>query len=132
VVFDPHGDYGADAANRNGTGREKKSGSQQTRRWRGQSTANSSLKNPGPVPKLGADFGRVMDDSGTVKRHFALEFRQKLCLFPLAAGSALPASSARYYARFRRWALSAPVNLPSIKSCVRQVQQIGHGEWALG
>jgi hypothetical protein len=39
--------------------------------WRGESTANSSLK-------LGADSGRVMDDSGIVKRCFALEFRRKL------------------------------------------------------
>src|ERR1700730_12164346 len=51
------------------------SGSQETRRWRGESTANSSLK-------LGADSGRVMDDSGIVKRCFALEFRRKLSSLP--------------------------------------------------
>ena len=43
--------------------------------WRGESTANSSLK-------LGADSGRVMDDSGIVKRCFALEFRRKLSSLP--------------------------------------------------
>jgi len=36
-------------------------GERRTLRWRGESTANSSLK-------LGADSGRVMDDSGIVKR----------------------------------------------------------------
>ena len=41
----------------------------------GESTANSSLK-------LGADSGRVMDDSGIVKRCFALEFRRKLSSLP--------------------------------------------------
>ena len=46
-----------------------------TQRWRGESTANSSLK-------LGADSGRVMDDSGIVKRCFALEFRRKLSSLP--------------------------------------------------
>ena len=48
---------------------------------RGESAANSSLK-------LGADSGRVMDDSGTVKRCFALEFARKLVFFHLEAGSA--------------------------------------------
>ena len=43
--------------------------------WRGESTANSSLK-------LGADSGRVMDDSGIVKRCFGLEFRRKLSSLP--------------------------------------------------
>jgi hypothetical protein len=32
--------------------------------------------------------GRVMDDSGIVKRRFALEFAGKLYFFPLRAGSA--------------------------------------------
>src|ERR1700719_452612 len=50
-------------------------GSHKTLRWRGESTANSSLK-------LGADSGRVMDDSGIVKRCFALEFRRKLSSLP--------------------------------------------------
>jgi hypothetical protein len=49
--------------------------SSQTHRWRGESTANSSLK-------LGADSGRVVDDSGIVKRCFALEFRRKLSSLP--------------------------------------------------
>jgi hypothetical protein len=39
--------------------------------------------------KFGSDFRRFLDDTGTVKRCFALEFRQKLNFFPLAAGSAL-------------------------------------------
>jgi len=52
-----------------------KSRERQTLRWRGESTANSSLK-------LGADSGRVMDDSGIVKRCFALEFRRKLSSLP--------------------------------------------------
>jgi hypothetical protein len=51
------------------------SGSHMTLRWRRESTANSSLK-------LGADSGRVMDDSGIVKRCFALEFRRKLSSLP--------------------------------------------------
>jgi hypothetical protein len=42
----------------------------------------SEVKIPAPVTKLGADSGRVMDDSGIVKRCFALEFRRKLSLFP--------------------------------------------------
>ena len=41
-----------------------------------------SVKIPAPVNKLGADSGRVMDDSGIVKRCFALEFRRELSLFP--------------------------------------------------
>ena len=49
--------------------------SSQTHRWRGESTANSSLK-------LGADSGGVMDDSGIVKRCFGLEFRRKLSSLP--------------------------------------------------
>ena len=53
----------------------RKLGSHETPRWRGESTANSSLK-------LGADSGRVMDDSGTVKRCFPLEFRRKLSSLP--------------------------------------------------
>jgi hypothetical protein len=53
----------------------RKPGSQLTRRWRGESTANSSLK-------LGADSGRVMDDSGIVKGCFALDFRRKLSSLP--------------------------------------------------
>ena len=49
----------------------------------------SEVKIPAPVTKLGADSGRVMDDSGIVKRCFALAFRRKLNLFPLMAGSTL-------------------------------------------
>ena len=42
----------------------------------------SEVKIPAPVTKLGADSGRVMDDSGIVKRCFALEFRRKLSSLP--------------------------------------------------
>ena len=52
------------------------------------------------VSELGTDSGRVMDDSGTVKRCFPLEFRRKLSLFALAAGSALRQLSPCDYVRF--------------------------------
>ena len=42
----------------------------------------SEVKISAPVTKLGADSGRVMDDSGIVKRCFALEFRRKLSSLP--------------------------------------------------
>jgi hypothetical protein len=83
-------------------------GSQRTLCWRGESTANSSLK-------LGADSGRVMDDSGTVKCCFPLEFRRKLSSLPWQRGSALRQLSPCDYVRFWRWAPSASMNLPSIK-----------------
>ena len=83
-------------------------GSRRTHRWRGESTANSSLK-------LGADSGRVMDDSGTVKCCFPLEFRRKLSSLPWQRGSALRQLSPCDYVRFWRWAPSASMNLPSIK-----------------
>ena len=47
--------------------------------WAAQRPALSSF---GWSLKLGADSGRVMDDSGTVKRCFPLEFRRKLSSLP--------------------------------------------------
>ena len=82
--------------------------SSRTLSWRGESTANSSLK-------LGADSGRVMDDSRTVKRLFPARISPEIVLFALAAGSALRQLSPCDYVRFWRWAPSASMNLPSIK-----------------
>jgi len=50
-----------------------------TRRWRGQSTANSSRKDSS---ELGADFDGVLEDSGNVKTLFRARIRQKCTSFP--------------------------------------------------
>ena len=66
------------------------------------------------VQKLGADSGRVMDDSGIVKRCFPHEFGRKL--YPLPEGSPRPPAISRCdYVRFPATAASPTVNLPSIK-----------------
>jgi hypothetical protein len=65
------------------SGAPPKSGSQKTRRWRGQSTANSSRKRQFPdSSELGSDFDGVLDDSGNVKTLFRARIRQKCTSFP--------------------------------------------------
>ena len=67
------------------------------------------------VSELGTDSGRVMDDSGTVKRCFPLEFRPKLSSLPWQPAPHFGKLSRCDYERFRRWAPNASMNLPSIK-----------------
>jgi hypothetical protein len=59
------------------------------------------------VQNLDVDSGRVMDDSGIVKRCFAHEFGRKLYLFP--EGSPRPPAITRCdYVHFRRQAPVRP------------------------